>query len=230
MKDIKLYVTECYADMEMVNFLLDIIEDYENVLFKRHHKFVESYFYYNRNIQMVAKAYSFSEKDMLRIFWRIQRRLLLEFIERAGKGLIKVKETPKNFDAFLLWQLEQFRDDAYAVYTYIKDMIIDQIKFNIDGVSKTRKEQIENILKELSKYNNLEEILPKYVYVMAKDLLSGMSLTEVVKKHNKNLDYIVKSIVGRKKWRSKSERGWLGYIEDYQNNLKKSKIVQFPSI
>ena len=65
---------------------------------------------------------------------------------------------------------------------------------------------------------------------MAKDLLSGMSLTEVVKKHNKNLDYIVKSIVGRKKWRSKSERGWLGYIEDYQNNLKKSKIVQFPSI
>lgn len=230
MKDIKLYVTECYADIEMVNFLLDIIKDYENVLVKRHHKFVESYFYYNRNIEMVAKAYGFSKGDMLRIFWRIQRRLLLEFIERAGKGLIKVKETPKNFDAFLLWQLEQFRDDAYEVYTYIKGMIIDQIKFNIDGVSETRKEQIENILKELSKYNNLEEILPKHVYGMAKDLLSGMSLTEVVKKHNKSLDYVVTSIVGRKKWRSKSERGWLGYIEDYQNNLKKSKIVQFPSI
>lgn len=219
------FITHCYADMEVVNFLLDTITDYHDIVNVRHHDHINVYNQYKRNFKMTCIIREYSEEDMKRIFWRIQRKLLLEFIERAGRNKIKVNSLPKNFDAFLLWQLEQFRDDAILVYGYIKKKITKQ--YDIDGVSEKRKKLIIEVLDALIMRDDLENILPEKIYLIAKDLLNGIPYTEVAKKHDKTVAYLATNIIGKENWRNKSERGWLGYIKD-QENTKNDKIIQFP--
>lgn len=223
MSNIDYYVSNCYADMNMIDFLLEQVPDYQNVVVPRHVKFISSYVTYKKNLKMVGMTLGFSEIDVRRIFWRIQRKLLLEFIDRAGKGRIKVKVLPLNFDEFLLWQLHQFREDANGVYIYVKSRLLQD--FNINGVSKVRKQQIENVLNELSTYDNLDEILPKNIYPIALDLLNGVSFTDVVEKYKRSDKYLVINIIGSKSPRSKSERGWLAYVRDYEAN--QAKIINF---
>lgn len=223
--NIKDYVINCYADMKMVDFLLQNVTNYYEVLLPRHHKFVESYVKYKGSLKMVSATHGYSENDIKRIFWRIQKKLLLEFVEQAGKGKLKVKDVPETFDSFLLWSLEQFREDAHALYLFIKSKLV--YTFNIDGVSSAKSDQIKYVLDILSSIEKLENILPEKVYPIAKDLIEGVSLTETVKKHNRNLSYVVTTIIGTKNPRSASERGWLAYVDE-SNNIKEDKIIQFP--
>ncbi|AEO93760.1 gp502 [Bacillus phage G] len=225
MKEIESYVVDCYADIEMIDFLLEVLPDYQNVLIERHQKFVNSYLKYKKKIRMVGVTYGYSDKDIKRIFWRVQRKLLLEFINRVDQNKLTISEAikiPKNFDAFLMWQLRQFREDAETVFIYIRSKMIK--KLNIDGVSVKRKDQITDVLKELYTIEDLQSVLPKKIYPIANDLLNGMSLTEVAKKYDRNLNYLIVSIVGVKNPRSKSERGWLAYLENDVDN----RVIQFP--
>lgn len=235
MSNIDSYVTKCQADMKMINFLLDTINDYQNILIPRHHKFVDTYIHYKRNLKMVSVIHGFNEKEIKSIFWRIQRKLLIEFIELAGANKVTVATTPENFDSFLLWQLKQFRDDADAVFEFIKNRIVK--KFNIDGVTKNKQEEIEYVLRMLSTYKDLNTILPEKAYIVAKDLLDGLSFTEVIEKHDRNKKYLLISIIGKPNPRSKAERGWLAYLGDEatknivekQVKIEKEKVIQFPT-
>lgn len=225
MDDIKDYVANCYADMKMVNFLLEVIPDYEKVLVYRHHKFVDSYKKLNGNLSKISKSFGFSEVDIRRIFWRIQKKLLLEFVNRVDQGKIRgVRKVPSTFDSFLMWQLQQFREDAKEVYIYVKLKMSKS--FNIDGVTPKKEEQIIKVLEKLCKRNDLDNILPAKVYPIAKDLLDGMTLTKVAEKHSKNFNYLVTTILGVKKPRNKAECGWLSYLENAAYDER--KIIQFP--
>ena len=190
--------------MKMVDFLLKSIPDYKKVLVNRHHKFVQSYFEYNGNLTMIGHAHGYSSLEIRRIFWRIQRKLLLEFVDRIDKGNVMFSRVPSTFKHFLLWQLSQFRDDAEIVSEYILNKMNKQqqqqqhkpvakvtkavkvekeevkSRFNIDGVTKARRVKVERILDHLSKVENLENIMPKRAYAIAKDLLDGVSFTEVL--------------------------------------------------
>jgi len=225
MQNIEQYVTNCYADMQMVDFLLENVPDFYTHLIIRHHKFVESYAQYKGSIKMVAAVHGYADTDMKRIFWRIQKKLLLAFIDLAYKGRLKISETPETFDSFLMWQLEQFREDASAVYTHIKSKLV--YNFNIDGISEKRREQVKFVLEILSTADDLS-VLPDNAYPLAIDLLDGMALTKVVEKHKKNLNYVVTSIIGRNNPRSKAERGWLAYLENEVSTKREIKIIQFP--
>ena len=247
MKEIEEYVVNCYADMKMVDFLLKSIPDYKKVLVNRHHKFVQSYFEYNGNLTMIGHAHGYSSLEIRRIFWRIQRKLLLEFVDRIDKGNVMFSRVPSTFKHFLLWQLSQFRDDAEIVSEYILNKMNKQqqqqqhkpvakvtkavkvekeevkSRFNIDGVTKARRVKVERILDHLSKVENLENIMPKRAYAIAKDLLDGVSFTEVLEKHKKKANYLLTTIIGTASARNRSERGWMQYAEP-----KNNKVINFP--
>lgn len=216
-------IIKCHADMETINYLLDTIKDWDTILTQRHVKYVQAYEQYKRQIKMVAAVYNFTESDMLSIFWRIQRQLFVEYINRASNGLIKSLYVPDKFDDFLMWSLMQYRDDAKSVFEFIKKKTQDQ--FNIDIPATPRKTNVENILKVLSMFEKLE--MPVYLNEMFIDLKNGMALTDVAKKHNRSVEYLVRSIIGSKNPRYDSERGWLTYINE-EPKIEKNKILEFP--
>ncbi|MNT83295.1 hypothetical protein D3C72_2231390 [compost metagenome] len=77
------------ANMSIVDKLLDKLPDWEDIIIVRHVKFVESYINNNRNLEIVAKEFEYSNSDMLGIFWRIQKQLQLEHSRRVEAGIIE---------------------------------------------------------------------------------------------------------------------------------------------
>ncbi|MNB94634.1 hypothetical protein D3C81_428310 [compost metagenome] len=76
------------ANMSIVDKLIQALPDWENIIIKRHIKFVESYVENNFNLEKVGEEFNYSNNDMLSIFWRIQKKLTTEYDERIEKGII----------------------------------------------------------------------------------------------------------------------------------------------
>jgi hypothetical protein len=212
--------------MRVVDYLLDIIKDWNKILNQRHVKFVEAYEQYKRQLKMVSAVYNYNETETLCIFWRIQRQLFVEYINRSSNGLIKAAyEVPEKFDDFLLWSLKQYRDDAEKVFEFIKKKTRQE--FNINILSELKKQKIESILKTLNMFEGLQ--LPENIKPIFEDLKDGQVFTEVAKKHERSVDYLIRSIIGRTNPRYNSERGWLAYISDEVKLEKREiKVLEFP--
>ncbi|MNJ90553.1 hypothetical protein D3C87_81520 [compost metagenome] len=108
--------------MKVVEYLLESVSNWHEIIAVRHIKFVESYFSYKKQLKVMATAYNYSESDMLCVFWRIQRQLFVAYINQASAGQIKPGKVPDKFNEFLLWSLQQYRDDAMFIYNNIKGL------------------------------------------------------------------------------------------------------------
>lgn len=113
-------ITKCHADMEVVGYLIDKITDWEKVVDIRHVKFIVSYNTFKRNLKITAAACNYSESDMKSIFWRIQRKLFVEYINRASLEKIKPSVVPEKFNDLLFWTLQQYSDNSVSLFEKIK--------------------------------------------------------------------------------------------------------------
>lgn len=215
-------IRECRADMELFDFLLKAVPEWDKYIIERHRKYVRAYLESNRSLSYVSMKFDFTEDDIRSIFWRVQRYLMYAFIELAIQHKIITRKLPTNFDFYLKWYLQLHVDDHDKVFKNIKNRITARV--SIDGVGPKRRTKITKVLQTLSEHENeLKEKLPENIYNIANDLLNGVPLTVVCKRHNRTLDYLSNSIIGRSNPRKKSERGWVAYLGD---NIELSKKKQ----
>lgn len=114
--------------MKVVEYLLESVSGWREIIAVRHIKFIESYFSYKKQFKVMAAAYNYTESEMLSVFWRIQRQLFVAYINQASKGEISTGKVPDKFNEFLLWSLQQYRDDAETIYHKIKGIETPKVK------------------------------------------------------------------------------------------------------
>lgn len=203
------------ADMETVNYLLDSIPDWENVLIRRHVKFVREYEMTERDLRAAGATFFFSEEDMQSVFWRIQKTLLAEYVERFRTGRLSRPSVkpPRHFEAFVRWYVTYNRyEDAEVIVRALRRFLAGEVC--VDGVGPQRRRRIEAVLDTLAHVENLAEVLPERYCRIVNDLFNGFSLTDTAVRHGLSHESLVRIIVGRDHPRRPSERGLMAYVGD----------------
>jgi hypothetical protein len=225
MSRIESHINLSRADMPTVEYLLKVIPDWNRVVIERQQKFITAYFQYKGKLDVIGKAYNFSSKDMLSIYWRIQKVLIMEYVPRVLKGKIDTTVEPSNlFYDFLAWQLQHIEGpNAEITFNAIQALLEDTITLNIDGVTENKKKQIEEVLNELHKVSNLEEVIPVKYSKLVNDLFKGMAFTTALEKNRLKKQYTMDILVGRPNGRTSAEKGLL-YIVGEAN---KAGVVKY---
>lgn len=200
-----------YANMNVVNKLIEIIPDWANVVIPRHVKFIKSYENSGRNLSKAGMDYNYSKNDMLSIFLRIERTLKAEYDKRVKEGKIKkVNLYYSNNKKIIPITANISKQIVEKASSDIKELT--QPQFNIDGVTDIKQQQILDVLKVASNIKNISQIVSPSHVAIIEDLLKGINFSKVLDKYGRSRDYTFTILLGKKNPRSKSEEGLLATI------------------
>jgi predicted DNA-binding protein YlxM (UPF0122 family) len=208
------------ADMDNIKIYIKK-HNWRDILTYRHKQFVENYINNDFDLIKTGKFMGYNCGELLAIFLRIESQFELfekynpktEIKEKVAEK-IKPEEVIKVHNPIGRTKKVTIPEKIEVIYK--KPNEIKEFKANPQTGKSYKDEVILKGLERANKIKNLQDLIPAPMYKTIMELFEGLTMKEIAQKRKGNLAYLISTLVGLEKGRSKTEMGLNRLLDLYE--------------